>query len=856
MEEREIQTFDALGTYFDDIITVMLKGENQTKLFKNIQDYLYSTCKKYTTHTVFVEKQKYRTKIWTFNDLFEKTNQAVEYLDNMHLKKGDKIVICAPNSPYWATLFFACAIKGIVVVPLDMNSSSEFIKKAMGQTKPKFIFISKFMAQAPDIKSNKVYIEDFKSDLSSALAAKPVRDIDIKPDDILLIAYSSGSTGDPKGVILTHKNICANIHSLQKYMIIYPTHRSISIVPLSHLLELSCGLMALTSMGASVVYLPAVKPRAISEALQKDGVNILITVPAFLQLFRNAVTHGLEKKGLKKVFEKSLYLSKPLPKSVKRLVTHVVRTKIGKNIREMYVGGARIDESLEEFWNGLGISVYQGYGLTEASPIVAVDSPKPKLHKMFTVGKPIPGVTVKLADDGEIMAKGANISQGYYRNPKATAETFKDGWLLTGDIGTIDKDGFLSIIGRKKSMIVGSSGMNVYPEDVERTIREYNNIKEAVVLGVEKGSDTIITAVITLNNDDIKTNARDIIAKTNEHLASHQQVQEVIFWPEEDFPRTPTRKVIRGNVHEYASNYQPSSKPLKTTKTGNKLYKIIAKVTGRPIGEITNKSTFINDLGMDSIKRLELISKIEDELGIVMSDTFVNQKSTVGDMEKIIKLASGIGKKKDQPKWPDYRSAVFFRLFLQSIIFTFTRSFQKVEVEGYDVKKCGVPVIFIANHQSHLDAPDIIKVLPRNVRTRTSVAAAKDYIFGNRATGLFARVAFNAFPIDRLGNLDEGLTNIGKYLDKGNSVLIFPEGQRTRTGELQDFKNSIGLIAPEMGVPIIPIKITGNYEILPRKHHVPKRGKTTIKIGEPITVSEDDSYISITSKLEEAIKKL
>jgi len=833
----------------------MSKGVKQTKLFRNIQDYLYSTCKKYTTRTVFIEKQKYRTKIWTFNDLWDKTTQAVNYIDEKNLSKGDKIIISAPNSPYWATLFFACAIKGVIVVPLDMNSSVDFIKKAISLIEPKFIFFSKFMPQAKEISSDVIYIEDFKAELPTVPDTKLARANDIKPDDTLLIVFSSGSTGDPKGVILTHKNICSNIHSLMEYMIIYPTHRSVSIVPLSHMLELTCGLMALISMGASVVYLPAVKPRAISEALQKDGVNIIIAVPAFLQLFRNAVMRGLEQKGLAKVFQKSLYLSKPLPKSVKRVISRVVRSKIGKNLTEMYVGGARIDESLEEFWNGLGISVYQGYGLTEASPIVAVDSPKPKLSRAFTVGKPIPGVKVKLADDGEIMVSGPNVSSGYYRNPKATNETFRKGWLMTGDIGRFDDDGFLSIIGRKKSMIIGPSGMNVYPEDIERTIREHNDIKEAVVLGIEKGNDVVITAVITLS--DKKTKPGDIILNTNEHLASHQRVQEVIIWPDDDFPRTPTRKIIRGDVHKHISANKSSSGKANDTRNGKQLYKIIAQVANKPVSKITSRSTFVNDLGMDSVKRLELMAKIEDELGVVLSDSFVNQNSCVADLEKQIKLFKGMAKKKGQPNWPDYKTAVYFRLLLQYVLFILSRSFQKVEVEGYDIKQFdGGPVIFIANHQSHLDAPDIIKVLPRKVRTKTSVAAAKDYIFGNRATGLLARMTFNAFPIDRHGNIDESLTNIGKFLDKGNSVLIFPEGRRTRTGEMQEFKHAIGVVAPEMGVPIIPIKISGNYDILPRKQHLPKRGKTTITIGEPIIFDDDSSYISITDKLEETIRKL
>ncbi|HUC96215.1 MAG TPA: class I adenylate-forming enzyme family protein, partial [Candidatus Saccharimonadales bacterium] len=201
----------------------MSKGANETKLHKNVQDYLYYTCKKYTTNTVFIEKQKYRTKVWTFNDLWENVTRTVDYLDNKQLKKGDKVVICAPNSPYWACLFFACAIKGVIVVPLDMNSSVNFIKKAIHLVEPKYVFFSKYMPQAKGITSNKILIEDFKSELTKDTGIKQIRAHDIKPDDTLLIVFSSGSTGDPKGVVLTHKNICSNIYSLEQYMIIYPT---------------------------------------------------------------------------------------------------------------------------------------------------------------------------------------------------------------------------------------------------------------------------------------------------------------------------------------------------------------------------------------------------------------------------------------------------------------------------------------------------------------------------------------------------------------------------------------------------------------------------------------------------------
>lgn len=794
----------------------------------NIFGFFLHACERYGNKTAFIERKKYRRKVWSYQDVKNRVFQCAQFLKSKNLKKGDKIIICAPNSPLWACLFFACASEGIVAVPLDSNSAPEFIRKIISLTEARYIFFSKYLPQALiDFSVAKIFFEELELELDQFSKDVELMGADINPQDTLEIVFSSGSTGEPKGVLLSHENVCSNLYALAKVASLDSNNRLLSIIPLSHMLEQTAGLFSPMLWGASIVYLYSIKPINILRALQEEKVSAVVSVPAFLEILKNAVRHGSEGTN---------------------------RTGL-PSLKEFYVGGAPLDKNLEIFWNNLGILVLQGYGMTEAAPLVTVNSRKN--HKLQSVGKALPGVDIKLAGDGEILAKGPNVSSGYYKNPEATRNSFEDGWVRSGDIGEFDKENFLYIRGRKKNVIIGPSGMKIYPEDIEAVLRENPNIKDAAVCGIDDDSRLIIKAAVVLNNKN--TAIQEIAEGANNRLASHQRIQEVVIWPDQDFPRTPTKKVIRDKVCAYLTGAQTATRPYppQQDKTvGDPVIKVLSEISGFLSQAILPNSNLVTNLKLDSIKRLELASRLEEELGIEIDESNINHNSTVNDLRKIAASTKRKGKGLILPKWPMSKVAVFLRKILQNLAFLFLKIFQSIQVAAIKNTAYPAPAILIANHQSHLDAPNIIKSLPNSYRSRIAVAAAKDYFFNNKIAAFLARLFFNAFPLDREGNIRESLTVIGKLLDAGQSVLIFPEGTRTTTSQIQPFKNGIGVIAKEMEVPIIPVKISGNFEILPKGKILPKRGKTLIKIGEPLIFPTNVSYIAITDKLQETLESL
>ncbi len=680
--------------------------------------------------------------------------------------------------------------------------------------------------------------------------AKVKFDDSIKADDVFEIVFSSGSTGDPKGILLTHKNVCANLRSLSKMLSFPKNYRLLSIVPLSHMLEQTGGLLCPMTWGVSVVYPYAVKPKVIANILREQKITLILAVPAFLQLLRNTIERTAKQTGKSRQLNAAMATASKLSKSARRLLFKQVRNQLGRHVTEVYIGGAHLDYGLENFWNNLGISVYQGYGLTEASPLISVNTRKN--NRAYSVGKILPGVKAKLTEEGEILVKGDNISQGYLNDKANTKSTFKDGWLHTGDIGKIDKDGYLYIVGRKKNVIVGPSGMNIYPEDIERVVREEAGVKDVVVHGLEHDSDIVITAVVLKSDNKPK----DIIEIANRRLASHQKIQKVIVWPDDDFPRTPTRKTLRNEVIEKSQQTVDVKGKTAASPISHRLIEILAEVSKLPVEKIKQNSNIVDDLGLDSIRRLELVSKIEDTMGIEVSETAINYGVKVRDLIKLVDSQPSATIVK-VPKWNNLYPVVTLRLVLQGVVFTAFRIFQKVNTDGDKLDFVGGPYILIANHQSNLDAPSIVKSLPVSARRQLAVAAAKDYFYENKLTAFLSRLMFNAFPLDRKGNLNESLTYFGKALDKGQSILIFPEGTRTLTGEMNEFRKGIGIIAKEMGTPIVPVKISGNYEIFPKGSAFPKKiGKTTVKFGKPIHVSRYDTHDAITDELEKILKEL
>lgn len=505
---------------------------------------------------------------------------------------------------------------------------------------------------------------------------------------------------------------------------------------------------------------------------------------------------------------------------------------------------------VERFWRSSGVEVIQGYGLTESSPILTCNTFED--YRIGTVGKLIPGVDVTIVD-GEIIARGENIFSGYYKNVKETRNVIKDGWLYTGDLGEFDSDGYLKITGRKKNMILSPSGLNVYPEDIEKTLNKLGDVRDSVVLGLDNGRKLVGVILATK-----KISLGDLLKRANSQLESHQYLHSLILWNGKDFPRTPTLKVKRREVEAGLKLGEKSREESEDLLTD-----LIAEVCEVSTKKVTDES-ILSDLGLDSLKRIELGVKIEEKFDIDFNEDEINEKTHVSDLRKLIidsknvTVASGL----------NYFNSKYFvplRVALQWIFFTLTRPIYSLDVKGLENLKeldsMGRECIFIANHVSMFDTLALLRALPFKYRIRLSVAGAKDFFFRaeskyGRILGTFGRLVLNAFAFARDKEIKQSLKDFGSVINRGGSVLIYPEGTRSPTGRLLEFKQGIGLLTWHMDVPVIPLRSKGLYDVLPRGKVLPKRGKVEVVIGKPLQFNKMKSFIEITKELEKEMRKL
>ncbi|MCX6020805.1 MAG: AMP-binding protein, partial [Chloroflexi bacterium] len=379
----------------------------------------------------------------------------------------------------------------------------------------------------------------------AAASAGAFQPVEITPDDLAEVVFTSGSTSAPKGVMLTHGNIIADVNGAAGVITCVPEYVVLSVLPLSHMFEQTVGLCQPLLGGSSIVYLPALQPAAIFRAFEREGITCMLVVPQVLTLFLRGIEREADRQGKRRAFELLLKAAAYLPMSLRRRLFPAVHQKLGGRLLFFVSGGAYLDPQLQRRWERLGVKVVQGYGATEAAPIIAGNNLNRRVEG--SVGAPLAGVEVRLAPDGEILARGANIMRGYWENPALTAEALRDGWYHTGDLGEWDAKGNLYLRGRKKSMIVLANGLNVHPEDVEQVLTQDQRVKEAVVLGMPKDGGVEVHAVLLLAHPD---DAADVVRAANRRLASHQAIRGSTVWREADFPRTHTMKVKRSEVEE------------------------------------------------------------------------------------------------------------------------------------------------------------------------------------------------------------------------------------------------------------------------------------------------------------------
>ncbi|HQW51413.1 MAG TPA: AMP-binding protein, partial [Tepidiformaceae bacterium] len=493
----------------------------------------------------------------------------------------------------------------------------------------------------------------------------------------------------------------------------------------------------------------------------------------------------------------------------------------------------------------------EGSATTECSPVVTINPRDDR--RIRSVGKPLPGQQVRIAEDGEVLTRGPNVFSGYWKNEAASAAVFEGDWYRTGDLGYIE-DGYLYLKGRKKDLIVLSDGQNVYPDDIETVLRHQPGVADAVVLGVQEGPDVRLHAVIVEAETGITT---DAVRLANEQLDARQQVLGWTVWPEEDFPRTHTLKVRRPLVEAYLKEHQRPASSAPQAELEDPLLRLIAAVrrTDHPLTEDANLGA---DLGLDSLGRVELLSGIEDDIGVYIDDTEVGPQTTIAQLRAMAERGERKARVRRFPTWPRRRPVRWLRRAITStMIFPLLLLGYSVEVRGRErFRTLQEPCLLISNHNMHLDQSVLLRAMPHGFRQRVAIAAAASDIFGNRFRGFGASFLGNAFPFAKEGSgVRESLEYVAKMLDEGWNVMIFPEGKLTVMGPTQPFKSGTGLLAVETGVPVLPMRIDvlrpGFYEGKWLPH---PRARVRVSIGEPVRFPQGTSYAEATAKLEEAVR--
>ena len=808
-------------------------------------------------------RPSFRTRTMTYGDLADAVPRVARVLSDKGLEVGDRAIIWAVNRPEWGLAFLAVAHAGGVAVPLDVRHTVDFGRRIVDQTTPKLVLASRQTeASARALGLPIVWIESLP-DL--ARRSEPLPAARTEAGTLAEIVFTSGTTGEPKGAMLSHGNLMSCATAMSEVMSITPDDRLLSVLPLSHLYEQVLGFIGPLLVGASIVYPVSRQPAVLIRTFRDFRVSILLIVPQGLQLLTNAIERRVDQAGRRERFERLHRLARRLPRSLRRLVFRPVLGQFGGRLHTIGVGASALEVDVAQRWIDMGVQILQGYGATEMGPVITFT--RPERNVLGTVGEPLPGIEVRIGDDGEILARGPGRFLGYWENDVATAAAIDpEGWYHTGDLGAFTDSGMLTFRGRKKDMLALPDGQKVYPEDVEAFLRLDPRVEDATVVGWPLGAGLRVHAVLLLAEAGM---ADDVIRVANSHLAPHQQIRGMTVWPDPDLPRTHTLKVRKPEVLARLAALESPDQPVVTGPAPlghgpvvnvDPVTAIIASVGGLVPASIRSDARLSTDLNLDSLRRVELLGVIEEELGVFVDDDALDPDATVKDLVALVDAAREAKRKPGSWAWP--LSPIVRAIGLTSqilLIYPFIHAFYKVRVTGLE-RLDGVkgPVLFTPNHCLHLDNAIILTRLPVGVRWKLSVAAAADTIYDNPVKGALASVVANAFPLAREGGVRKSLELLGARLDRGFNILLYPEGKLTVGGPLQPFKAGAGLIAVEGGAPIVPVKIHIHEMswIDRRRWPSPLRGDVELVVGDPIWFDADTDHATATTRLEAAVAAL
>jgi long-chain acyl-CoA synthetase len=851
-----------------------MSRENLLSLFREFE--------RYGGDIAFVQRRGYRRETWTYAKLASVAVDCASELKERGVRTGDRVLLWGPNSAEWTAAFWGCLLRGAVAVPMDDGAALDFAGRVARDAGVKLIFCSREKAVL-DPAIARLVLEDLpdtvnrKGVVASAPASgqpsktlyESLADETITRNHIAEILFTSGTTAEPRGVVLTHGNFLANLEPLErgidpyrKYERWFHPLRFVTLVPLSHVFGQFMALFVPPLLGATVVFEPSAKPAEIIRTVKRERDTALIAVPRMLDALHAGIERELEARGQSDWLERNLEAANGKKFLRRAWRFRRIHRRFGWKFWAFISGGAALLKETEEFFKRVGYAVVQGYGMTETASLISLNHPFRATEG--SIGKVLPGREFKLAEDGEILVRGENVASGYWEGGSLRQNVRdQENWLRTGDIGELDAEGNLRFKGRKKNVIVTPAGLKVYPEDVEAALRQQPGVRDCVVIPSEENGNAVPFAILLMENG-AEREARETVERANAALAEYQRAQRWFVWPEQDFPRTPTGKPRLSLIAARAAELTASSQAAKGTSGG--LDELLANFTSAKLGS----RKLEKELRLTSLDRVELMGALEERFQVELNETSFAEAKTAADVQRLLQEPAAQRTEYVYPRWAQRGLARWLRLTVYyALAWPATQILGHPKIVGREnLRGLRGPALIISNHITRrADIGLILAALPGRFRHRVATAMGgeslrrmrqppRDWIFAKRwayqlGYGLVT-LLFNVFPLPQHSGFRESFRFAGESADRGYSVLVFPEGEvnNSEDGRMAAFQSGIGLLAENLCLPIIPMRLDGVWQMKRERRRLAHFGEITVRIGLPIVFPPDISPEEIARKLE------
>lgn len=838
----------------------------------------------------YAERRGYRLLRWSYREVAEAAAEFARELEGRGIGKGDRVMLWGENCAEWVAAFFGCLLRRAVVVPMDAAASPDFLLRVRELVNPRLLVRSRELLFA-DSSLPALELETLRQ-AAERHPRGPYPPPEVNRADPVEIVFTSGTTSEPRGVVLTHANLLANLLPIETEVPKYLHYERwvhpvgfLSLLPLSHVFGQLMGIFVPQLMGGTVIFLDTLNPSEVIRAIRRERVSVLAAVPRLLETLREKLRRDLEAAGELESFRKHFARAEREHFLLRWWRFRRIHRRFGWKFLGLVSGGAALDAETAEFWRRLGYAVVEGYGLTETSSLITLNHP---FHLgRGSIGRPLAGYEVKLEASGEILVRGASVTSGYWQarhpsadgcaHPSADGQPVLDdqGWFHTGDLATRDAEGNFYFRGRSKDVIVTAEGMNVYPQDLEAALRRQAGVRDCAVVGVRRGGNAEPCAVLILA--DRAADPEVLVRQANQSLAGYQQMRRWMVWPGEDFPRSsvqkPRARAIQEVVEARLVRQLTDGAPVTEGTPGGSLVEFVARTLGQAPEKVSSQADLEKDLQLSSVDRVELLSAIEDRFQVDLNESRFAAATTLGQLEEMLRQPSAARSDYRYPRWAQCWPVTWIRLAAYYLL-----SWPATALLGYprmrgreNLRGVRGPVLVVSNHVTMVDVGYVLAALPGRFRHRLAVAMLGELLRTMRhppaEMGFFRRwveklsyalvvALFNVFPLPQQSGFRESFAFAGESMDRGYSVLVFPEGERTPDGKLGPFRAGVGLLAEGLGVPVVPLRMGGLFELKQAGKRMTRPGKVKVSIGGPVRYEPGTAPEEIARDLRERVQAL